>query len=900
MKKWAVGLLAAALCAAEAWAGTVTYTVTGTNSVEVSGDVPQGAGAVYASSGSQKFRLTAGNSMTLTLSGYEGFAITNLVLEMKSNKSAGAGSLLVECGEAVIAEIGKAGFDSDYWHGAFSTNWVEVSPDVRATTIDREVVISIDASESSLYCQSFTIGYAAADTGAVALPFLAYNGPWEGVAGFASKGVVDLEDSVEFDDTGDWLRIRFDGVPGQVAYEIDEFNFNENAAFLVQESADGERWTTLSTWKVQEPTHYHQVAYHELSGASQYVRFFFETKGGDGADVRISNVSITEGGPVWPVTVAEGIANGSIAVDRDVAKEGETVTVSATADPGYKLDFLSLNGESLGHGATTFEMPGGGAEVSATFAADWVTLPFPEGQPYQGPWTDDEIGFATEGVVDRGEDVKFDDAGDWLQIRFDEVPGMLSYVIGDFMFYENVPSTFLVQESTDGERWTTLTTWVSYQPAHDIGPSSVAAYHELSGASRYVRFFFESKGEDGAEAWISKVSITAGGLAWPITVAEGIANGTVAVDKTSAKEGETVTVTSTPAAGCRLESISVNGTSLESGETTFEMPGEAVEVSASFAEVKDSATLPFIAEGKPYEGPWKGAAVDGLSSQGLDADYADGAAKFDSEGDWMQIRFTGTPGQLVYGIKGYRLSADNPSTFLVQESADGTNWMALATWVSGELGNTQTMATNDLASDTRCVRFFYATKGAGNVGISSVYITAGETEPPSIAYTGETVVAPGGTFSIAFTLENYDAPFTWALTAGNGTLDSDGNYTWTPDETGIYPITVAAQADGGTVASLSLRLEVVTEPGPGPTPVQVHLTSIRVEDLETDGALLRRVTLTIDNPDVQFMVKRTYDLGTATTPAVWTNVNPTAHFTGGTATFDEPGSRVYYRVDESE
>ena len=895
MKKWAVGLLAAALCAAGAWAGTVTYTVTGTNSVEVSGDVPQGAGAVYVSSGSQKFRLTAGDAMTLTLSGYEGFAITNLVLEMKSNKSGGAGKLRVECGDTLLAEIGNAGFDSDYWHGAFSTNWVEVSPGVTATAIDGDVAISIEATANSLYCQSFTIGYAAADTGAVALPFLAYNGPWEGVEGFASKGVVDLEDSVEFDDSGDWLRIRFDGVPGKLAYEIDEFSFNEDSAFLVQESADGERWTTLATWEALEPTQQHQAAYHELSGASRYVRFFFETKGEDNADVRISNVSITEGGPVWPVTVDEGIANGSIAVDRDVAKEGETVTVSATADPGYKLDFLSLNGESLGHGATTFAMPGGAAVVSATFAEDWVTLPFPEDGVYQGPWTDDEIGFATEGVVDRGEDVKFDDAGDWLQIRFDGVPDTLSYVIGDFMFYENVPSTFLVQESADGERWTTLATWVSYEPAHSVAPSSVAGYHELSGASRYVRFFFETKGEDGAEAWISMVSITEGGPAWPITVAEGIANGTVAVDKTSAKEGETVTVTATPAASCRLESISVNGTPLDSGVTTFQMPGESVKVSASFAEVKDRATLPFIAEGEPYEGPWKGAPVDGLTSQGLDADYADGTAKFDSEGDWMQIRFTGTPGQLVYGIKGYRLSADNPSTFLGQESADGTNWTALATWVSGELGNTLTMATNDLASDTRCVRFFYATKGAGNVGISSVYITAGETEPPSVTYSGETVVALGATFSISFTLENYDAPFTWALTAGNGDLDGDGNYTWTPDETGIYPITVSAQADGGTVASLSLRLEV-SEPGPGPTPVQVKLTSIRVEDQET----VRRVTLTIDNPDVQFMVKRTYDLGTVTTPVVWTLVDPTAHFTGGTATFDEPATRAYYRVDDSE
>ena len=61
------------------------------------------------------------------------------------------------------------------------------------------------------------------------------------------------------------------------------------------------------------------------------------------------------------------------------------------------------------------------------------------------------------------------------------------------------------------------------------------------------------------------------------------------------------------------------------------------------------------------------------------------------------------------------------------------------------------------------------------------------------------------------------------------------------------------------------------------------------------------MTLTIDNPDVPFMVKRTYDLvGTATNPPVWTLVNPIAHFTGGTATFDEPENRAYYRVGDSE
>jgi hypothetical protein len=825
MKKWAVGLLAAALCAAGAWAGTVTYTVTSTNSVEVSGDVPQGAGAVYVSTGPKKFQLTKDTGMTLRLTGYEGFAITNLVLEMKSNKSGGAGKLRVECGDALLAEIGNAGFDSDYWNGAFSTNWVEVSPDVTATAIDGEVAISIEATANSLYCQSFTIGYAAADTGAVALPFLAYNGPWEGVEGFASKGVVDLEDSVEFDDAGDWLRIRFDGVPGQLVYEIDEFGFDEDSAFLVQESADGERWTTLATWKVQEPTHYHQVAYHELSGASRYVRFFFETKGEDNAEVGISNVNITEGGPVWPVTVADGIAHGSIAVDRDVAKEGETVTVSAMADPGYKLDFLSLNGESLGHGATTFAMPGGAAVVSATFAEDWVTLPFPEDGVYQGPWTDDEIGFSTEGVDDLGDEAEFKDAGDWLQIRFDGVPGYLAYVLEEDMFDEEKPSSFLVQESADGTNWRTLHAWKSLKPDSGSLPRSHAAYTNLSGASRYVRFFFETKGEDNVDVRITDVIITEGGPAWPVTVAEGIANGTVAVDKTSAKEDETVTVTATPAAGCRLESISVNGTTLESGVTTFPMPAAAVEVSASFAEIKDSATLPFIAEGEPYEGPWKGAAVDGLTSKGLGTDYTSGGAlgaKFDSAGDWMQIKFDGTPGRLEYAIKGSSISAASNSTFLVQESADGETWNTLATYNSedGTLTTAQTGATHELSASSRFVRFYYDTKGAGNVGIYSVYITAsgGGGDLHAIAISpyienGTLATDPSGTAAAG----------TWVEVTG---IPSD------PDNWHLAEVTVTHESstlsyiyhtDGEPIAfempdedvTLSARFEQNAIPGPG-------------------------------------------------------------------------------------
>ena len=140
--------------------------------------------------------------------------------------------------------------------------------------------------------------------------------------------------------------------------------------------------------------------------------------------------------------------------------------------------------------------------------------------------------------------------------------------------------------------------------------------------------------------------------------------------------------------------------------------------------VEDYATLPFVAEDTPYSGPWQKATVNGLTSKGLGPDYGDGSAKFDSTGDWLQVKFVGTPGTLSYAIKGNSTSADNPSTFLVQESADGENWTTLATYVSGDNLGAKATASHDLSATSQYVRFLYETKGAGNVGIYDVYISS--------------------------------------------------------------------------------------------------------------------------------------------------------------------------------
>lgn len=146
-------------------AETVTYTVTSTSAVSVSGTAPSGSSATYESTYGTKCQLTGGNSMTLTLSGYAGYKITGITLSMRSNSSKGAGSYSMVVGETTISSITDAKFNTTNWNGAWSTSYVDVTPAMTNSDYTiangEDVVITIAASANSLYCQSFTIEYEA-------------------------------------------------------------------------------------------------------------------------------------------------------------------------------------------------------------------------------------------------------------------------------------------------------------------------------------------------------------------------------------------------------------------------------------------------------------------------------------------------------------------------------------------------------------------------------------------------------------------------------------------------------------------------------------------------------------------------------------------------------------------
>ena len=86
----------------------------------------------------------------------------------------------------------------------------------------------------------------------------------------------------------------------------------------------------------------------------------------------ITKTKITEEPTTYAVTTA-ATENGTVAVDKDTAAEGETVTITTTPDEGYEVDTVTAGAETVTtvteNETYTFVMPAKAVEVAVTFKA---------------------------------------------------------------------------------------------------------------------------------------------------------------------------------------------------------------------------------------------------------------------------------------------------------------------------------------------------------------------------------------------------------------------------------------------------------------------------------------------------------------------------------------------------
>ncbi len=147
---------------------TVKYTITSKTSILAEGDELVGSMATFEQTGAgQKGQMTAGNSTTFTLTGLQGINLYRILLEMRSNQSSGAGSLLVSVGNKTLCAIPGAPFSD--WYGTYTNSFVPITFEMEGgytflpieeggdgTTLE----IYIEASFNSLYVASYTLVYS--------------------------------------------------------------------------------------------------------------------------------------------------------------------------------------------------------------------------------------------------------------------------------------------------------------------------------------------------------------------------------------------------------------------------------------------------------------------------------------------------------------------------------------------------------------------------------------------------------------------------------------------------------------------------------------------------------------------------------------------------------------------
>ncbi len=145
---------------------TVTYTVTSKTEVSTSGNAPNGSSVTFNSTTSTNIeeQMTSGKSQTYTLTGYDGMTIKKVILSMKSNRSSGAGKFSLMAGTTSLASISEGTtFNKWYDNTSYSSEYKDINVAMTNTNYvigkDEKVVLKIEATKNSLYCQSIKIVY---------------------------------------------------------------------------------------------------------------------------------------------------------------------------------------------------------------------------------------------------------------------------------------------------------------------------------------------------------------------------------------------------------------------------------------------------------------------------------------------------------------------------------------------------------------------------------------------------------------------------------------------------------------------------------------------------------------------------------------------------------------------
>lgn len=306
---------------------------------------------------------------------------------------------------------------------------------------------------------------------------------------------------------------------------------------------------------------------------------------------------------------------GTVSVDKTTANYQDTVTITATPAAGYELSSFSVTDASsqtvtvtTSGNTGTFSMPASNVTVRANFGKKNYTIT-KFGTPAEG-------GSAASVKINSQEASRYK-LGDVLTITGTPNAGYklksITYQVGSGSTQTLSGNTLTITEDYIGDlsfvaNYEALPTYAittNYDSSMgSLGVDKSSTYEgdtvtiTTSPKSGYKLVSVSAIGaEDGTTLPVTDnkftmpaqaVTVTATFEAYQnhnVTVASGITGGTVSVSPTSAKFGDTVTITHSPEEGYVFKSVSAtttDGKSLDLTNSTFKMPDQDVIVSATF------------------------------------------------------------------------------------------------------------------------------------------------------------------------------------------------------------------------------------------------------------------------------------------------------------------------------
>ena len=324
----------------------------------------------------------------------------------------------------------------------------------------------------------------------------------------------------------------------------------------------------------------------------------------DGVDITVTVISPdTE----YAVSIADGIAHGSITTDKATAKADETITLTATPASGYLLNGISVTDKigstvpvsftpwykgEMGATSATFIMPKSNANVTATFTkidntSNEFSINLPKTGTETGSIPSDMVSFK---VYDDGGASGNYGPNSNAKLTLTAPSGYSFQISGNVDVFFNEETSWVLKIS-DGT--STLGSWQNVNTA--INPFI------CNGNTLVIEFISDSRdfhyGHSGFDFIVSLINPS---LAHSVTISS-VEHGTMTADVTSATAGTNVTLTASPATegsthyilsgvtatyteNGTQKTLDVNGGWWTNNVLTFTMPYSDVTITPTFVE----------------------------------------------------------------------------------------------------------------------------------------------------------------------------------------------------------------------------------------------------------------------------------------------------------------------------